>query len=435
VDKRVDADSAEVLSRLKTLHPKVIDLSLERIARLLAQLGDPQDGLAPVFHVGGTNGKGSVVAFLRAMFEADGKQVHVYTSPHLLRFHERIVLAGREIGEEELASLLLECEAANGGEQITYFEITTAAALLAFARIRADAVLLEVGLGGRFDATNVVSRPAAAIVTPVDLDHQHFLGERIEDIAFEKGGIFKSGAPAVIAAQAPAAREVLYRCAFMRHAMPFIAGEDWRHHVEAGRLIYQDDGGLLDMPLPRLTGRHQFDNAATALAALHATGFGLSKGAMAQGIETAQWPARMQRLSKGPLAQAATGAELWLDGGHNPAAGRALAVTAADLEEKVSAPLHLIVGMLKTKDAGGFFAPFKGLARTVYTVPIPGHDNAFTPGELAHVAGEQGLNGEPADTPLAAINHIMQRTVAQAHTRILICGSLYLAADILRENG
>ena len=427
--------SARALERLKALHPTLIDLSLERIARLLGVLEHPETRLAPVFHVGGTNGKGSTVAFLRAMFEAAGKRVHVYTSPHLVHFHERIVLSGRIIGEEKLTDLLEECEAANAGAPITFFEITTAAAMLAFAREPADAVLLEVGLGGRFDATNVVAKPAAGIVTSVDLDHQHFLGDTIEAIAFEKAGIFKRGTPAVIAPQSPKAGAVLREQARKMGALPFVAEEDWHVRAEGGRLIYEDERGLLDLPLPRLLGRHQFDNAGAALAALRAADMNLSETALAKGIASAYWPARLQRLTKGPLVTAAGRAELWLDGGHNPAAGRALAVATGELEEKVSAPLHLIVGMLQTKDAGGFLAPFRGLARSIHTVPMPVHVNALSPDALAHIALTEGLQANVAESPLAAIRRIAQEQGPQTGgARILICGSLYLAGEILRDN-
>lgn len=427
--------SARALERLKALHPTLIDLSLERIARLLDILEHPENRLAPVFHVGGTNGKGSTVTFLRAMFEAAGKHVHVYTSPHLVNFHERIVLSGSIIEEEKLTDLLEECEAANAGAPITFFEITTVAAILAFAREPADAVLLEVGLGGRFDATNVVAKPAASIVTSVDLDHQHFLGDTIEAIAFEKAGIFKRGRPAVIAPQTPKAGAVLREQARKIGALPFVAEEDWHVHAEGGRLIYEDEGGLLDLPLPRLLGRHQFDNAGAALASLRAANMNLNETALAKGIASAYWPARLQRLTKGPLVTAAGRAELWLDGGHNPAAGRALAVATGELEEKVSAPLHLIVGMLQTKDAGGFLAPFRGLARSIHTVPMPAHVNALSPDALAHIALGEGLQANVAESPLAAIRRIVQEQGPQTSgARILICGSLYLAGEILRDN-
>lgn len=429
------ARSDAILERLLTLHPKVIDLDLSRVERLLAALGNPERALPPVIHVGGTNGKGSVVAYLRAMLERSGRAVHVYTSPHLVRFHERIRLGtdgGSEpIPEPALIALLEECEQANRGQPITFFEITTVAALLAFARHPADWVLLEVGLGGRLDATNVIDHPALAVITTVDLDHQQYLGDDIEAIAAEKAGILKPGVPCVVGPQEDAARRVIEDHAARIGAPILVHGQDWHAHEEHGRLVYQDEAGLLDLPLPRLAGRFQIDNAGTAIAAARALGPGvLAETAIEAGIAGAEWPARLQYLTGGRLfLYAPKGAEIWLDGGHNPAAGRALAQSMAELEERTPRPLVLVVGMLNSKDPAGFLAPFRGLARKVITVTIPGEENAIPAGDLADIAEGQGFEAETAPTVTEALAQC--RDVGDVAPRILVCGSLYLAGHVL----
>ncbi|HAH10050.1 MAG TPA: bifunctional folylpolyglutamate synthase/dihydrofolate synthase, partial [Alphaproteobacteria bacterium] len=377
-----------ILDRLKGLHPKVIDLSLGRIESLLAKLGHPHTHLPPVIHVAGTNGKGSTCAFLRAMLEAAGRRVHVYTSPHLVRFHERIRVGGTLISEDHLAALLAECEEANGQDPITFFEITTAAAFLAFARTPADALVLEVGLGGRLDATNVVQRPALSIITPVDLDHQDFLGPTITAIAAEKAGILKAGTPAIIGPQNDEAREEIEDRATAIGAPLSIWGQDFMAHEEHGRMVYQDEHGLLDLPLPRLPGSYQIANAAQAIAALRVLDWmRVPDEAIEHGLQRVEWPARMQRITRGPLMRLLVpNAELWLDGGHNPHAGRAVAQALADLEERSPKPLFLICGMLKTKDMRGYFDAFAGLARHVATITIPDEPNAVGAGALYDAA-------------------------------------------------
>jgi dihydrofolate synthase/folylpolyglutamate synthase len=424
--------SAEALARLTGLHPKIIDLSLGRIERLLARLDHPERRLPPVIHVAGTNGKGSSVAFLRAILEAAGHRVHAYTSPHLVRFHERIRLGGTLIPEALLGDLLEECEAANDGAPITFFEITTAAAFLAFARQPADALLLEVGLGGRLDATNLVERPALSAITPVDYDHQGFLGDSLTAIAGEKAGILKPAVAAVIGRQSEEALDALRRRAARVGAPLLVHGQDWLAFEQHGRLVYQDEGGLMDLPLPRLAGRHQIDNAGLAIACLRALPqFGIGEQAVEAGLGAVRWPARLQRLRRGPLvAGLGPDAELWLDGGHNPAAGRALAQAMADMEERAPMPLHLVVGMLNTKDPHGFLAPFAGLARDVRTVTIPGEANALPAEVLAAAAQQAGLPAEPVADLDAALG-----PESRAATRVLICGSLYLAGKVLAENG
>jgi dihydrofolate synthase/folylpolyglutamate synthase len=433
--------SDTIMARFLALHPKVIDLSLDRIARLLEEIGAPHRRLPPTIHVAGTNGKGSTVAFARAILEAAGLSVHVYTSPHLVRFHERIRLGrpggGVLVPEDRLVQAFERCEAANAGRPITVFEMTTAAAFLLFAEEPADALLLEVGLGGRCDATNVIERPAAAVVTPIGMDHAEFLGDSVAKIAAEKAGIFKRGAPAVIAPQTyPEAECVLEGAAARLASRRMVGGQDFHIREENGRLVYEDDDGLLDLPLPRLVGRHQHVNAATAIAALRVAGFGrLPAAAFERGLTSADWPARLQRLSRGRLPTLAPpGAELWLDGGHNPDGGRALAAALGEIEEKSARPLVLVVGMLGTKDSGGFLSAFAGLAREVVAVPVPNQPAARPAGETAAIARDVGFPAQTAPSIEAALDGLAGRGWP-APPRILICGSLYLAGEALALNG
>ena len=427
-----------ILTRLLALHPKRIDLSLERIWRVLDRLGSPQRHVPPVIHVAGTNGKGSTIAFLRAMLEAAGKNVHVYTSPNLVRVNERFRLGGPGggtlVSDTELADALAECEKANGDAPITLFEIETAAAFVLFARHPADMLLLEVGLGGRLDATNVVERPLASVITPVSLDHSKFLGDTLEKIAAEKAGIFRNGVPAVIAPQTAAASAVLERLAEKARAPLHVAGQHWHANVENGRLVYSDEQGLFDLPPPKLFGRHQFDNAGTAIAALRAAGVRVPIKAVEQGLMRAEWPARLQRLTTGRLVGLApAGAEIWLDGGHNAEGGRAVAAALGDLEERVSRPLVLVVGMLANKDRDGFLRNFTGLVRRVYGVRVH-QDKGAPAGEIAAAAQAAGMPADAADSiedALAAIG----RLGFDPPPRILITGSLYLAGEVLAANG
>jgi dihydrofolate synthase/folylpolyglutamate synthase len=429
-----------IVARLLKLHPKRIDLSLDRMWRILGALDHPERELPPVIHVAGTNGKGSTIAFMRAIVEAAGLTAHVYTSPHLVRFNERIRLGspggGVLVTDEEFAAALAECEAANGELPITVFEIETAAAFVLFARHRADVLLLEVGLGGRLDATNVIERPLVTVVTPVSHDHADYLGDTIDKIAAEKAGILKRGVPAVVASQAREALAVIERQAARLGAPIKLAGEDWTATEERGRLVYQDDAGLLDLPAPKLYGRHQFENAGVAIAALRAAGaLRLSPAAFETGVAKADWPARMQRLAPGPLtALLVPGNELWLDGGHNADGGRAVANALADLEERVSRPLVLVVGMLATKDCGGFLKNFSGLARRLLAVPIPDQEKSLATDVIAEAAVACGIPAQRADdirSALLAIAHFDLDPPA----RVLITGSLYLAGAVLAENG
>ncbi|WP_432759506.1 bifunctional folylpolyglutamate synthase/dihydrofolate synthase [Defluviimonas salinarum] len=416
-----------ILARMFALHPKIIDLTLDRVWRLLEALDHPERKLPPVIHIAGTNGKGSTQAMIRAGLEAMGDTVHAYTSPHLARFHERIRLAGDLISEDHLTEILEECEAANGGIPITYFEITTCAALLAFARNKADWTLLEVGLGGRLDATNVVDQPRLSIITPVSIDHQQYLGETLPEIAGEKAGVIKRGVPCVVGPQEPEGLAVIEAKA-ARLGAPLLAhGQHWNVWEERGRLIFQDENGLLDLPLPNLPGPHQIDNAGAALAALRH--LGATEAACEAAVTKAYWPARMQRLGHGPLVDAGGACELWLDGGHNPAGGIAVAATLARLPAK---PTHMILGMLNTKDIAGYLRPIAAAAKTLTAVSIPGEANTLTAEQTQEAAARAGIEAGTAESVLAAVQAIAAKDPG---ARILICGSLYLAGGVLRENG
>ncbi|MFT6169700.1 MAG: dihydrofolate synthase/folylpolyglutamate synthase [Celeribacter sp.] len=416
-----------ILDRLMSLHPKVIDLVLDRVWRLLDALDNPQNKLPPVIHIAGTNGKGSTQAMIRAGLEGAGKSVHAYTSPHLARFHERIRLAGDLISEDALQAILEDCERANGDAPITYFEITTVAGLLAFSRTPADYTLLEVGLGGRLDATNVIDKPALTIITPISIDHTQFLGDTIEAIAGEKAGIIKRGVPCVVGPQPEAALEVIERQA-MRLGAPLLAyGQHWHVTEEHGRLIYQDETGLRDLPLPNLIGKHQIENAGMAIAALRHLEMG--DAALDAAMSHVIWPARMQKLKTGPLIDAAPAGEIWLDGGHNPAAGLALAEAMDRLPKR---PTYLICGMLNTKDIAGYLRPLARHAETLIAVSIPDEPATLSAEDTAKVAAQVGMKTDQSASVLQAVQSIMSN---DPNARILICGSLYLAGAILRENG
>lgn len=417
-----------ILERLKHLHPKVIDLALDRVLDLLAALDNPQKSLPPVIHIAGTNGKGSTLAYLRAMAEAKGRTAHIYISPHLVRFSERITVASREIGEEALSALLEECERRNEGRPITFFEITTAVAFLAFARTQADLCLLETGLGGRYDATNVLDKPAASLIASISLDHQAFLGDTVGQIAGEKAGIIKPGVPVLSVKQVPEAMAVIEAEAAKLEAPLLVEEKDW--HIEAlgEGLRFSMGGRDHDLPFPSLPGRHQWHNAGLAAAAALTVGGDFD---LAGGLRAARWPARLQRLTKGPLVDLLpAGWELWLDGGHNPGAGEILADHIA--RQWSDKPLHLAVGMLNTKDSAGFVDPLADLVRGGATVAIPGEANSLSAEEMALNAKEAGLSLQPAASLAEAIRHIARDGTP---ARLLICGSLYLAGTVLAENG
>jgi dihydrofolate synthase/folylpolyglutamate synthase len=421
-----------IYERLASLHPKRIDLTLGRLQALLAKLGNPEKNLPSVIHVAGTNGKGSVTAFCRAFLEASGKSVHVYTSPHLVRFNERIRLAGQLADDARLIEALEHCERVNDGAPITFFEITTAAAFWLFKNTAADYTLLEVGLGGRYDATNVIERPQMTIITPVSIDHQDYLGETLKEIAAEKAGILKPGVPCIVASQMEAAMLEITKAARERRSQLICQNEDWSVGEERGRLVYQDEGGLLDLPAPRLAGGHQFENAGCAIAALRSLNPDFPLSAFEQGLRQVQWPARLQLLNAGRLVEKAPkDAEIWLDGGHNAAAGKVLANEMAALEEKNPRSLILVCGMLSTKHADDFFQNFSGLAAHVFTVTIPDAPASFDAHELAIIAEGQSLAASAMpdlETALAASAAI------DKGPRILICGSLYLAGAVLKKN-
>ena len=417
-------NSDQILEQMGQLHPKVMDLSLGRMHRLLEALGNPERALPPVIHIAGTNGKGSTQAMIRAGLEATGLKVHAYTSPHLARFHERIRLAGALISEADLVAVLEETMQVNAGEPITYFEITTCAAMLAMSRVEADYTLLEVGLGGRLDTTNVVESPRLTIITPISLDHQNFLGDTLPEIAAEKAGIIKWGVPCIVGPQPDEVRAVIEAKAEDMQARLLIAGQDWHSFEERGGMVYQDEMGLLDLPLPALIGAHQVENAGAAICALRILEVDTAEAALLN----AQWPARMQKLRSGPLIDAAPKAELWLDGGHNPAAGKALAEALTRLPER---PLYMVCGMLNTKDTGGYLAPLAASAVKLTGVSIPNETATLSADEICTSAKAAGMVSDTAES----VSDAVTRVVAEAPTaRILLCGSLYLAGQILQEN-
>jgi dihydrofolate synthase / folylpolyglutamate synthase len=415
---RIDA----LVARLHGLHPRLIDLSLDRLRVLLDKLGAPERRLPSVIHVAGTNGKGSTCAFLRAMAEAAGQRVHVYTSPHLVSFAERIRLAGTLVSGPALAAALEEVEQVNAGAPITVFEVITAVAFLLFARTPADLCVLEVGLGGRGDATNVIARPAATAITSISLDHRELLGDTLAAIAAEKAGIMKPGVAVAIGAQPDEARATLLAAAAAAGAPVLLRGRDWE--VTPGR--YHDAAGTLALPEPALPGAHQWDNAGITLAALRAAGLGLPDAALAAGLARADWPARLQRLRGRLAALLPPGFELWLDGGHNPGAGAALAPELARWSDR---PLHLIVGMKQAKDAAEFLRPLLAHAAGVWAVAEPGQHLALPVADVIAASGGVARPGPRVANVLARL------AGTGAPGRVLICGSLYLAGEVLKLDG
>ncbi|MDE2575306.1 MAG: bifunctional folylpolyglutamate synthase/dihydrofolate synthase [Rhodospirillales bacterium] len=414
-----------IIDRLHGLYPRLIDLSLGRLERLLAALGNPERHLPPVLHVAGTNGKGSTCAFLRAMGEAAGWRVHVYTSPHLVRFNERIRLAGELISDAELEATLEEVERVNAGAPITVFEVLMASAFLLFARVPADLCVLEVGLGGRADATNVIARPAACAITSISMDHREFLGDTLEKVAAEKAGIMKPGAPVVTGAQPAEVLAVFAAMAAARGAPLLARGRDWDIARQGGGFRYRDAAGALDLPAPALLGPHQFDNAAIAVATMRAAALGASDAALARGVATAQWPARMQRLSGRLAAKLPSGWELWLDGGHNPGAGVVLAEHLAGWRDR---PVHLLVGMKQAKDSAEFLRPLLPHAASLWAVAEPGQHLALPVEAIVAASGGVARPGPTVASALAAVARMA------GPARVLICGSLYLAGEVLKAD-
>lgn len=425
--KGLGGRSAPVIERLHALHPKLIDLSLDRLRVLLARLGHPERALPPVVHVAGTNGKGSTCAFLRAIAEAAGQRAHVFTSPHLVHFHERIRLAGTLVAEDALADALEEVERVNAGAAISVFEVIAATAFLLFSRVPADVLVLEVGLGGRFDATNVVDRPAATAITSLSMDHMDFLGDTLAKIAGEKAGIIKPGVPCATAAHPPDAAAVVARIAAEQGAPLLVAGRDWTCERTADGLLYRDARGVLRLPPPGLIGPHQAENAGIAIAALRAWNPPwLTDDAMARGVAAAEWPARMQRLRGRLAAMLPPGWELWLDGGHNAGAGLVLAEHFSSWRDR---PLHLLVGMKKGKASDEFLRPLIPCADTVWAVAEPGQHLAMTIAEIVAASGGAARPGGTVQEALAALPK------AGPPARVVVCGSLYLAGEVLKRDG
>jgi dihydrofolate synthase/folylpolyglutamate synthase len=443
MDQSAMSEAEREIEKLLGLHPKGFDLSLDRITRLLDVLGNPHRKLPPVIHVAGTNGKGSVTAFCRALLEAAGLSVHVHTSPHLVNWHERYRIGvkggrGQLVDDPVFADAVRRVAEANAGQKITVFEILTAVTFLLFSEYPADAAIIEVGLGGRFDATNVISDPAVSVIMPISLDHQAYLGDRVELIAAEKAGIMKAGRPVVIGAQEyDAALDMLMSTAERLHCPTTVFGQDYMAHEEYGRLVYQDEFGLADLPVPRLPGRHQYANAAAAIRAVKAAGFTLTEPMMEKAMTSVEWPGRLQRLIEGSLiAHAPEGAEIWVDGGHNPGAGEVIAEAMAGFEERQTRPLFLITGMINTKDPVGYFKAFAGLAEKVFCVPIRHSDAMIDPVILANAAYDAGLVAEPMANVAEALEAVRQALKPDAPApRILIGGSLYLVGDVLADNG
>ncbi|MBX9795576.1 bifunctional folylpolyglutamate synthase/dihydrofolate synthase [Sphingomonas sp.] len=422
------------LDRLWALSPGADILGLDRIERLLARLGDPQHRLPPVFHVAGTNGKGSTCAFLRAALEAAGHRVHAYTSPHLVRFNERIRIAGQLIGDDALAPLLAEVLDAGGDIGASFFEVTTAAAFLAFARNPADACIIEVGLGGRLDATNVIAAPLATGIAQLGLDHQQFLGDTVAAIAAEKAGIARAAVPLVTMDYPPEIVAVVAGVAARAGGAVMAMGRDWSVSADEGAVTYADAQGSLTLPLPRLPGAHQAQNLGLAVAMLrHQQPLNVPEHALAAAALGATWPARMQRLDRGPLlALLPAGSALWLDGGHNPAAAAAISLAArAEARER---PLHLVLGMLANKDAPGLLAAFAPVARALHAVPVADHA-CHPPEELAAAARQAGVAAAAHATVADALRAISAGADPAAPPAVLILGSLYLAGEVLAENG
>lgn len=433
-----ESQAAIEIEKLMTLHPKGFDLSLGRITRLLARLGDPHEAIAPAIHIAGTNGKGSCAAFCRALLEAEGKSVHVHTSPHLVNWHERFRLAGKLVADDVLADAIVRVAEANNGEHITVFEILTAVMFVLFSEHEADYCVLEVGLGGRADATNVIEKPAVSIIMPIGMDHEAYLGDTIEKIATEKGGIIKTGVPLIIGAQHYAsAGETLAALADARKVATQIYGQDFFAFQEHGRMVFQDGHGLMDLSLPVLAGRHQITNAAAAIAAMRQIGLAGDAAIVDAGMANVYWPARMQHLTHGNfVALAPQGSEIWLDGGHNPDGARVVAETLAAREEAVERPLFMITGMINTKDARGYFEQFEGLVRHVFTVPVSSSDAGIDPAVLASHAMDVGLSAEPISSIASALMLLGETwNGLERAPRILIGGSLYLAGQALAENG
>ena len=418
--------SDALLSRMMTLHPKVIDLTLDRVWKLLDRLGNPQDHLPPTIHIAGTNGKGSTLAMIRAGLESAGKTCHVFTSPHLIRFHERIRVSGDLISEEDLSVLLDECDHINAQQSITFFEITTCAALLAFARQKADYCLLEVGLGGRLDATNVIERPVVTVVTPVSMDHEAFLGNTLSEIAHEKAGILKPGVPCVVGPQAAEVCTIIEKQAQKCNAVLHAHNRQWSVSSHSDRLLYRDEYQDYCFPEPNLIGPHQIQNAGTAIAVLQLLNFDTAVCAAA--LTSAEWPGRMQRLQSGPLVTMQRSGEIWVDGGHNPAAGMALAQVIKGFPTQ---PTYLVCGMQNSKDVAEFLRPMMSVIQGVTAVTVASVGNSHSTGTIMQAAQNLGIKAHTAPSVTKAVEAIFSH---RSHARVVICGSLHLVGEVLSQN-
>jgi dihydrofolate synthase/folylpolyglutamate synthase len=420
-----------VLERMTLLHPKLIDLTLDRVQKLLVKLGSPHFSLPPVVHVAGTNGKGSVIAMIRAALEAANYKVHVHTSPHLVKFNERIRLAGKPIDDEALLELLEECETKNQGAPITFFEITTCAALLAFSRTPADIVLLETGLGGRLDATNIIRKPVLTIIMPISIDHQQYLGNSITEIAVEKAGIMKPGVQCIMAEQLPEVYDVIANRAFEVGALLAVENIDWNIRESLNEFLFNSSGKVRKLKPPSLQGQHQLHNAGVAVAAIdHLHDFNITDEAIQKGFSEIEWPARLQQIHQGYLQKKiGNNLTLWLDGGHNAGAAKAIGHWALKYK---NLPLHLVLGMINTKDPKSFLEPLKEHIKSLYTVTIEGEASSWTKNELCDHAQAIGIDAIPAVDVAGAIENIVKRETGPA--MVLITGSLYLAGKVLAEN-
>ena len=429
-----------LIAGLSAIHPKGFDLSLDRITRLLARLDNPHLRIPPAIHVAGTNGKGSTTAFCRAILEAHGKTVHVHTSPHLVNWHERYRLGspqgGKLVSEALLEDAISRVAIANNGEAITVFEILSAVMFVLFAENPADYSVIEVGLGGRFDATNVIANPLVSVITNIALDHQAWLGDTVAAIAMEKAGIIKPGRPVAIGRQQEGIDDLLADTAEARKSPSMVCGRDYGFYQQAGRFVYQDDMGLLDLPLPVLAGEHQLANAATAIAAMRISGLAIPDEAFERAMTSVVWPGRMERLKPGSLlSRFPQGTEVWIDGGHNPSAGSVIAACLADLDEKRPLPVYMLCGMINTKDPSGFLEAFRGLVRKVVTVPVAESDSSISASDLASIATQSGLDAISTASLDEGIAELVRQLSVAGPCRVIVCGSLYLIGEVLRENG
>ncbi len=425
-----------LIEQLSAIHPKGFDLSLDRITGLLEKLGNPHLQIPPAIHVAGTNGKGSTLAFIRAILEAGGYKVHVHTSPHLVNWNERYRLAGKLVDDDTLANTIERVASANDGKPITIFEIMSAVMFVLFSEHRADFSLVEVGLGGRFDATNVLQNPVVTAITPVALDHQAYLGDTIAKIAFEKAGIIKRGSPVAVGIQQDEALEVIREVAEKNASRLSIARQDFDFDREATGFVFQDTDGLLDLPSPRLSGEHQLANAALAIATIRLSEIEIADSAFEKAMETVTWPGRLERLAKGRItAQFHDNADIWIDGGHNPNAGEAIAEELAKQIQLSNTKLLMICGMINTKEPVGYFTPFAELDTEVLTVPISMSDAGIPPDELANHAIKAGLKASPFGSIDEAVSYAQELRQAEKNIRVLFSGSLYMIGEILERNG